>query len=153
MAKNTAPKTAPDTPETTEENAPEAFKTVIEGDRITKAISVSFNADAKKAGRSQDLIVTLDFSNLSREALIERYAVKSAVIDLQRALRTAPDEDTFTSFVGASSDAPYEVLAEEAGHSPWASERKTADPMTRAKSALAKMTDEQKAELRALLEG
>lgn len=122
---------------------------------LTKEVDFSFNMEAKKAGRTIEKVpVGIDFTGLTLRQILERYAVKSAVIDLQRAMRTAPDEETMGAFLaGATAESPLVVEATEAGKSPWATNERTSDPLKRATNAVAKMTDEQKEALRALLDG
>jgi hypothetical protein len=130
----------------TETLTSEALGFVLTDTSIVRALSVSFDKDAKKAGRTHEITAAFTFDGMTLGDVLEK-AMRCVVIDFQRALRTAPDEDALKAFAETGSkDEPLVVLATEAGHSPWSDgTRKKADPMTAAKRALARMTDEERA--------
>lgn len=109
-------------------------------DTVTKTVkmSTSFDAEAKKLGESEQINVTVDFSDVAVSDVMDD-AIARLVIKINNMLKKhAVDSETYRDYL-ERNDHAFSFTYKEIGGS-----TRRSDPLASARNAWAKMTEEQK---------
>jgi hypothetical protein len=126
----------------------------LRGIEIVATFTVSCYGGEQKGDKGVEVTETFVIDEAAQGVLSA--FMRSKVIDRQRAYRTSGKvggtEQEVYARIEAHASKGAKVLTSEAGHSPWTPPRTTKDPLQAAAAQVARMTDEQREALRALLE-
>lgn len=114
----------------------DTLNATLNGVKITSTFKVSFDADAKEAGKSHTVKVTYDFSDVDVKAMLEKTAVKTLNIKVQRILK---DSFATADDMAKRINDKYSYDVEEL----LTPTKREYDPMTAGMKAAEKMTPEQ----------
>lgn len=111
----------------------------------TVKMSTSFDAEAKKAGESETIQVSVNLSDVAIADILDD-ALARLVIKVNGMLKKhAVDSETYRDYL-AQNDHQFSFSYKEIGGS-----SRRSDPLTQGRNAYAKMTEEQKEVFRKLL--
>lgn len=122
----------------------DTLKATLDGVTITSTFTVSYNADAKEEGKSHTVKVTYDFTGVDVKDMLEKTAVKTLNIKVQRILKDsfASVDDMAKRIKGKYTYKVHDLLTPT---------KREYDPMTAGMKAVANMTpDEVKAYIKQL---